>query len=381
MAEGNPVSFLRVNKAEIEFDAGVDPHDPVVYERARDNLRRFLAEGVLTRDERPSFYVYALTRSDRMQTGLVALTSVDEYARGLIKKHEHTRPGKVEDRAQHILTLNAQVGPVFSTFRSSGATRDAFAAATRTAPAVDFVAADGVRHVLWTVASPDEIRAFERAFAGLSCLYIADGHHRSEAALVVRDRLRAPTDTGREPYAWFLNVLFPDDELTILPYNRVVKDLRGLSVEAFLARAADAFEVTPSNEPVVPAAAGTFGFYTPGRWTRLRIREGRVNASDPVASIDAAVLADHLIEPVLGISDPRRDDRIDFVGGIRGTEELVRLVEGGEFAAAFSLHATSIDQLLAVADAGRVMPPKSTWFEPKLRSGMVVNDLSEGAVA
>ena len=258
MATGNPHSFLRVNRAELELDAGVDPHSPAVYERGRDNLRGMIRDGVLIRDTEPCLYVYALTRDGRTQTGLATLTSVDEYDRGLIKKHEHTRPDKVEDRAAHILTLDAQVGPVFSTYRSTDATRAAFAAVVTGTPTVDFVADDGVRHVFWVVGGASEIAAFQRSFGELPCFYIADGHHRSEAASVVRDRRRRdnPSHGGTEPYDFFLNVLFPDDELTILPYNRVIRDLKGVSLDALLAAASDSFHVEPSSSVVAPTEAG-----------------------------------------------------------------------------------------------------------------------------
>ncbi len=375
MAADNPNSFLRVNKAELEFPEGADPHADEVYARAKANLERLESSGVMKRDSTPCLYVYRLTMSGRSQTGLVTLTSVDEYDRGLIKKHEHTRPNKVADRAQHILTLDAQVGPVFSTFRTTEAIRSAFSAITTQPAPCDFTA-DGVRHELWVVDGTDRIDAFVTGFAALDCLYIADGHHRSEAASVVAARSR---DAGRPGGAHqsFLNVLFPHDELRILPYNRVVRDTAGKSVAGILEEASGRFEVTETVRAVSPDTLHDFGLYAAGRWYHLRARPGTFDASHPTKSIDAAVLADGFLEPILGIIDPRTDERIDFIGGIRGTKALERAVDSGEYALAFSLHPTSIEQLLGVADAGEVMPPKSTWFEPKLRSGMVVNRLSD----
>jgi len=374
-----PHSFLRVNKAELEFGDDVDPYSEQVYARAKANLRRLIDRGVMARDPEPCFYLYRLTMSGRSQTGLVALTAVDEYDAGLIKKHEHTRPEKVHDRADHIEYLEAQVGPVFSTFRSDPDVRALFAKLTAGPAMTDFTAADGVRHELWVVSAEDAVREIVAAFATLPHLYIADGHHRSQAASEVCRRFREthPDVTGDEPQDFFLNVLFADDELAILPYNRVVKDLNGLTLEQVLEQASAAFEVHPHDGEVRPDRPHTFGLYCDGKWFVLASKNGSFNPDDPTGSIDAAILGDNLIGPVLGITDPKTDKRIHFVGGIRGTKELVKRVDSGEFKIAFSLHATSIAQLLRVADASEVMPPKSTWFEPKLRSGMVVNLLTD----
>ena len=374
-----PNSFLRVNKAELEFDDGVDVHSEEVYARGKANLTRLAGDGLMARDPRPCFYLYRLTMAGRSQTGLAALCPVDDYDAGRIKKHEHTRPDKVADRADHIEHLEAQVGPVFCTFRHDERIADIFATITAAAPETDFVASDGIGHELWVVDDETLIAEIADAFDALPHIYIADGHHRSEAAAVVCRRLREknPAHTGSEPYNFFLNVMFPDRELRILPYNRVVRDLNGLTLDELLDRAAEKFDIAWVNGVVTPGQPHTFGLYCEGKWYTLTARGGSFDPDDPTGSIDAAILGANLLAPLLGIDDPKTDGRIAFVGGIRGAEELVRLADSGEFKIAFSLHATSIEQLLRVADAGDVMPPKSTWFEPKLRSGMIVNLLTE----
>ena len=374
-----PNSFLRVNKAELEFDDGVDPHSEEVYARAKANLWRLADDGLMARDPTPCFYLYRLTMAGRSQTGLAALCPVEDYDAGRIRKHEHTRPDKVADRADHIEHLDAQVGPVFCTFRSDEQIAAVFASITSGAAETDFAAGDGVRHELWVVDDDALIAEIADAFAALPQTYIADGHHRSEAASLVCRRLRQKNaaHTGAEPYNFFLNVLFPDAELRILPYNRVVRDLNGLTLDQLIGRAAETFDVASADGVVTPGGPHGFGLYCEGKWAELTARAGSFDPSDPTGSIDAAILGANLLAPVLGIDDPTTDERIAFVGGIRGADELVRLVDSGEFKIAFSLHATSIEQLLRVAAAGDVMPPKSTWFEPKLRSGMVVNVLTE----
>nr|MBN2277009.1 DUF1015 domain-containing protein [candidate division Zixibacteria bacterium] len=379
MAQNNPYSFLRINKAELEFDDKVNPYSEEVYQRGRDNLRRFIKDGIMIRDEKPCFYLYRLTMNKKSQTGLVALTSVDEYDNGKIKKHEHTRPAKVNDRSNHITYLEAQVGPVFTTFKFNARVDGILKGLTSRKPEVDFTAGDNVRHELWVVNDEKSIRDIAEAFAVIPELYIADGHHRSASASEVRRRYREknPNHTGKEIYNFFLNVLFPDRELNILPYNRVVKDLNGMTLEQLLKRVEEKFEISRSNKEINPAEPHTFGFYCEKQWYLLKSKPGTFDTGSPTKSIDAAILGENLIAPILGIENPKTDDRIDFVGGIRGTRELVRLVDSGENKLAFSLYPTSIQQLINVADAGEVMPPKSTWFEPKLRSGMVVNLLTE----
>jgi uncharacterized protein (DUF1015 family) len=379
MADGNPHSFLRVNKSEIEFPDNVNAYSEEVYLRARENLLKFEREGTMIRDPKPCFYLYRLTMNGRSQTGLVALTSVDEYDAGKIKKHEHTRPEKVEDRARHIKIVGAQVGPVFTTFRFDREIDNLFKQVTSSPAPTDFVSDDGIRHELWVIDNDKMIADIVAAFGKLDALYIADGHHRSESAAELcrqmkkKGEIKGPND----PFNFFLNVVFPDSELAIMPYNRVVKDLNGMTVEELLKKASDKFTIAPANGEVNPDKLHTFGFYAEGKWYKLTAKEGTFDPKHATKSIDASVLADNFIAPLLGITNPRTDKRIDFVGGIRGTKELVKLVDSGEFKAAFSLFPTSIEQLLNVADRGEVMPPKSTWFEPKLRDGMVVNLLND----
>jgi len=377
MANNNPYSFLRVNKSELEYDDSVNPYSDEVYNRARENLMKFEAEGVLMRDPKPCFYLYRLTMSGRSQTGLVALTSVEEYDQGKIKKHEHTRPEKVDDRAHHMSIVGAQVGPVFSTFRKNDAIESIFRRVTYTPTPTDFVADDGIRHELWVIDDDKTIKEIVDAFAKLPCLYIADGHHRSESAAELGRRMRKanPNHTGQEPYNFFVNVIFSERELAIMPYNRVIRDLSGLTCEQFLEKAREKFTVSPHKGEVNPSKLHTFGFYCQGKWYLLEAKPGIFDPNHVTKSIDASILADNLIAPVLGITNPRTEKRIDFVGGIRGTRELARLVDSGEHEAAFSLYPTSIEQLLNVADRGEVMPPKSTWFEPKLRDGLVIYTL------
>ncbi len=379
MAQSNPNSFLRVNKAELEFDDNIDQYSEQVYRRGKDNLMRLYDSGIMIRDEKPCFYLYRLTMNGKSQTGLAALASVDEYDQGKIKKHEHTRPNKVKDRANHISYLGAQVGPVFTTFKHSADADAIFKRITATPPAVDFVADDGIRHEFWVVDADADIDAIRGVFAAMPAIYIADGHHRSASASEIcrRYREKNPNYTGEEPFNFFLMVCFPDSELNILPYNRVVKDLNGLTATDFLGRVSDKFSVSSSEKEIAPQKPHLFGAYCEKKWYALEAIPGSFDEASPTHSIDAAILGDNLIAPVLGITDPKTDDRIDFVGGIRGNKELVKLVDSGDYAIAFSLYPTSIQQLINVADAGEVMPPKSTWFEPKLRSGMVVNLLTD----
>ncbi len=381
IVKNNPNSFLRVNKAELEFDDDVDQYSVEVYQKGKDNLQRLIDEKLMVRDESSCFYIYRITMKGNSQTGLVALTSVNEYDKGLIKKHEHTRPEKVNDRANHIEYLGAQVGPVFSTFRSSRDIHQVFEKITAFTAPIDFVADDGVRHELWIVNSDFLINEIVEAFEKLPHMYIADGHHRSQAASEVSRRAKTNSCCScggvNEKYDYFLNVIFPDEELNILPYNRVVKDLNGLSLKQILEKAEEKFDIISHNRSINPKKLHTFGLYAEGKWYHLKAKDGTFDPEDPTGSIDAAILGANFIDPVLDISDPKTDKRINFVGGIRGTQELVKLVDSGEYKIAFSLFPTSIDQLLNVADAGEVMPPKSTWFEPKLRSGMVVNLLNE----
>ncbi|MCP4566369.1 MAG: DUF1015 domain-containing protein [FCB group bacterium] len=379
IALNNPNSFLRVNKAELEFDESTDPYGEEVYRRGKENLNRLHTEGMMLREEKPAFYLYRLTMNGKSQTGLATLTSVEEYNQGLIKKHEHTRPEKVSDRANHISFLEAQVGPVFSTFKHNDQIDSQFKKIMGSSPTTDFVADDGIRHEFWVIDRDDAIKEIIDAFAAMKELYIADGHHRSAAAAEICRRQRAsnPDHTGEEPYNFFLNVLFADRELNILPYNRVITELNNMSLDQVLEKAAEKFEITPVEGEITPDTIHHFGLYAEGKWYKLVARPDSFDSASVTGSIDTSVLADNLISPILGIDNPKTDKRIDFIGGIRGTKELVKLVDSKKFRIAFSLYPTSIQQLLDVADAGEVMPPKSTWFEPKLRSGMVVNMLTE----
>jgi len=377
LVDKKPNSFLRVNKAELEFDENLNQYSDEIYQRGKDNLQRLSDLGMMVRDEKPCFYLYQITMNGKSQTGLVSLTSVEEYDKGLIKKHEHTRPEKVNDRANHIEFLGAQVGPVFSTFRYNKNIENVFKKLTNDTPFIDFVAADEVAHKIWVIENKNDIADVQNVFGELPYAYIADGHHRSQSASEVcrRAKKNNPNHTGEESYNYFLNVLFPDKELNILPYNRVVTDLNGLSLNTILEKVSEKFLITDADQKITPEQLHTFGIYCEGKWFYLVSRAGTFDANDPTGSIDAAILGKNFIDPILGISDPKTDKRINFVGGIRGTTELVKLVDSGQYKMAFSLYPTSIKQLLDVADAGKVMPPKSTWFEPKLRSGLLVNIL------
>lgn len=379
MARGNPYSFLRINKPEINFPSSIDPHDEQVYRKGAENFRRFLDEGILRREAGACYYVYRQTMGGHVQTGLMAAASVEEYERGIIKKHEHTRPDKEDDRVRHIDRLNAQVGPVFLTYRSRKELAALVESCAQGGAEYDFISPEGVRHQLWVVADDARIRELGEAFAAVPALYVADGHHRSAAAQRVK-RLRQeanPRHTGTEAYNFFLAVVFPHDQMQILDYNRVVRDLGGLSDQEFLASLAERFEVTDfrGNGDCRPESKHCFGMYFRGRWYCLRARGAILERADPVALLDVSLLQNEVLAPLLGIGDPRTDSRIDFVGGIRGLKELQRRVDSGEFAVAFACYPTSMSELMAIADAGRVMPPKSTWFEPKLKSGLVIHAL------
>jgi uncharacterized protein (DUF1015 family) len=374
MAAGNDLSFLHVVKPEIDLPADLDPHDDRVYAKGVENLRRLISHGVLLREDRPSLYVYQQRMGGHLQAGVVCAASCDEYARGLIKRHEHTRKDKEDDRTRHIHEQNANAEPVFFTYRKTPDIDSLVDRVRAGAPLYDFVADDGIGHTLWIV--PAEMTAYlGEAFEQVPALYVADGHHRTASAARVGLERRAanPNHRGDEPYNYFMAVLFPHDQLQILDYNRVVRDLNGMTSEQFLARLGTAFSLSPANDGKV-TQPHTFGMFLDGRWRRLEAKPGSFPAEDPVRGLDVAILQDNLLAPVLGIADPRTDKRIDFVGGIRGLAELVKRVAGG-WAVAFALHPTSLDQLMAVADSGRVMPPKSTWFEPKLRSGLLVRTL------
>jgi uncharacterized protein (DUF1015 family) len=372
-AKGKPWSFLHISKPEIDLAPGTDPYSPAVYAMGKENFGRMLKEGVLKQDSEPCYYLYRLIMGDHQQTGLVAAASVADYDTNRIRKHEFTRPDKEDDRVRQVDTLNAQTGPVFLTYKHNAAIDELVATVTADAPEIDIVADTGVRHSLWVVRDEAQLDLITRTFDAMACLYIADGHHRSAAASRVAAARKAanPAHTGEEAYNYFLSVIFPDNQMKILDYNRVLKDLHGNSPGQFMAKVQDAFAVEKVQGPCKPGKTGEFGMYLERQWYKLTIKPGLIPQHDPVKRLDVSLLQDNLIGPVLGIADPRRDKRIDFVGGIRGLSELERRVDSGEMAVAFVFHATSMAELMAVADAGEVMPPKSTWFEPKLADGLV----------
>ncbi|MEY6432851.1 DUF1015 family protein [Thioalkalicoccus limnaeus] len=373
MVEGRPWSFLHISRAEVDLPADTDPYDAAVYDQARANLAAMLEAGVLVRDPSPRYYVYRLTLGGHRQTGLVVTASVEAYRTHRIQRHELTRPVKEDDRVRQIEALNAQTGPVFLVHPDVPAIDRAIEEASRGAPEVVTKAGDGVDHELWSVTDPDAIARLTAAFEALPALYIADGHHRCAAAARVSAARRGhavSASTGASA-DYFLAVTFPAAEVQILAYNRVIRDLNGLEPNAFLDRLAAAFRVARSADPVVPAGHGEFGLYLDGRWYRLTIDPAAIPREDPVGRLDVSLLQERLIGPILGITDPRRDERIDFVGGVRGLDGLTERVDSGEMRLALTLYPTAIEDLIAVAEAGALMPPKSTWFEPKLADGLV----------
>ena len=370
---GKPWSFLHISKPEIDLPPDTDPYSSAVYVKGSENFERMRSEGVLRRDPHACYYLYRLVMGTHTQIGIVAVASVAEYERNRIRKHEFTRPDKEDDRVRQIDALNAQTGPVFLTYRHSDVIDTLSAELAAGEPDADVTADDGVRHTLWVMRDNERIATVTRAFDAMNCLYIADGHHRSAAAARVAATRRDANSkhTGEESYNYFLAVIFPDNQMQIMDYNRVVKDLNNLTREQFAAKVGAAFMMKPEAAAVRPAQAGEFGMYMQGQWYRLAIQSARIPANDPVRHLDVSLLQDHLLAPILGIGDPRRDKRIGFVGGIRGLKELERRVDSGEMAVAFALYPTSIHGMMSVADANRVMPPKSTWFEPKLADGLV----------
>ncbi len=366
-ARGRPWSFLHISKAEIDLPEDTDPYDPAVYARSAENLQKMLEQGILMRENKDCYYVYRLTMNGHSQTGLVAVASVADYDANRVRKHEYTRPAKEDDRVRQIEALNAQTGPVLLAYKSQPDMDAILEAVTRTEPAVDVTADDGVQHTFWVVDDDEVIGKLTEGFDAMPAIYIADGHHRSASASRVA---RTKQGDGNQNSDYFLSVIYPHNQMKILDYNRVITDLNGLSKDELINEIEASFTVTPESAAVRPAEPGEFGMYVDGQWYRLRISPALI-PDDPVASLDVSLLADHLIEPILGISDPRTDARIDFVGGIRGLGELEKRVDSGEMAVAFSLFPTSMEALMAVADANEVMPPKSTWFEPKLADGLV----------
>ena len=372
-----PLSFLAIDRAETQFDSSVDTYADEVYDKARQLLDERIADGTFITDTDKSYYVYELTMNGRVQTGIVACASIDDYQNNVIKKHENTRADKEADRINHVDRCSAQTGPIFLAYRANDVIREEVAKAKKEEPLYSFTSPDGIRHQVYKIADKEAVNNIKNAFAGINYIYIADGHHRAASAVKVGLKRRAehPDYTGDEEFNYFLSVLFPDEELMIMPYNRVVKDLNGYSSEEFMKIISEKFDIEESAEAVSPAKKADFGMYLDDKWYKLTAKQD-ILSDDPVDGLDVAILQDNLLEPVLGIHDPKTDKRIDFVGGIRGLEELEKRCHT-DCVLAFSMYATSIAELFAVADAKRLMPPKSTWFEPKLRSGLFIHKIEE----
>lgn len=370
-----PLSFLKIDRAETGFPDSVDPYAPEVYQRARELLQKEIADGIYTRDEDSAYYVYELTMDGRAQTGLAACAAVDDYLNNVIKKHENTREDKEQDRITHVDTCNAQTGPIFLAYRSNEIVNRVVGQVKQEEPLYDFTASDGIGHRVWKISDSAKVEAVQQAFAQIEQIYIADGHHRAASAVKVglKRRESHPDFTGEEEFNYFLSVLFPDEELLIMDYNRVVKDLNGLSASDFLGKVKDIFEVEKLDTQEKPKEKGQISMYLEGNWYSLKIKE-QDKSADPVEGLDVSLLQKLLLQPVLGIENPKTDERIDFVGGIRGLGELEKRVST-DCAVAFAMYPTSIGELFGVADAGKLMPPKSTWFEPKLRSGLFIHEI------
>ena len=373
LAEGNPLSFLHVSRPEIDLPAGTDIHSDAVYRKAVENFEKLIAECPLEKETEPSLYLYRLIMGEHEQVGIVAVCSIDEYDDGTIRKHERTRRDKEDDRTRHMLMLNAQTGPVFLTYRRQAEIDQQVAAAINAEPLFDLTAADGVRHTIWRLAQTD---ALVKSFESVPLLYIADGHHRAASASRARAELRQQSfaHTGKEDYNYFLTVIFPDSQVQILAYNRTVHDLNGLTNEEFLDEIRSQFTITENANPE-PSQRGHWSMYLDGKWYGLQLSPAATQPAGTVQSLDVSILQDRLLDPILGIKDVRTDKRIDFIGGLRGTKELERLVNEGKAAVAFSLYPTTVAELLMVSDANEIMPPKSTWFEPKLRDGLLIHTI------
>lgn len=382
MAKGNPYSFLRVVRSEIDFDAETDPYDEKVYQKAKDNLDEMIGKGILIQDDSPKYYIYRQVMDGRAQTGLAGCASVDDYLLDVIKKHEFTRPEKEIDRINHFCSCNANTEPVFLTYKANEQINDILADWIRSnKPVYDFTSEDGIAHSIWVIEDERKLDKIYHLFEDIDYFYIADGHHRSASAVktALKKRQEITGHKGDEEYNYFMAVAFPDDELLVMDYNRLVRDLNGLGKEEFLEKAGAGFLIEPCEEigPYRPHEKHTFGMFLEDQWYKLTAIKGTFHETDPVESLDASILQNNLLGPVLGISDPRTDKRIDFVGGIRGLSELEKRVSEKEMAVAFSLYPVTISDLMRVADTGNVMPPKSTWFEPKLRSGLFIHKLDE----
>lgn len=378
LAAGNDHSFLHITKPEIDLPEGTDVYSDPVYEKAKENLEKFLNQETLIQDKTKNFYIYKQIWKDHTQVGLVAGASAQDYQDDIIKKHELTREEKEKDRMRHIETLNANTGPVFLTFRKKDSILALFDRAMEKDPEYDFDTGDGIRHIFYVVDDPELIRGIRDEFATIDYLYVADGHHRSASGTnikIIREK-ENPNHTGDEEYNFFLSVIFPDNQMKILPYNRVVKDIKGMCKAEFFHKLEEYFDYE-ETEIKSPETPHTFSMYIDGKWYLLTAKASSYDPADPVNSLDVAILQNNLLDKILGIKNPRTDTRIDFVGGMRGTGELERLVDGGDFKFAISMYPTGIDQLFSVADSGKIMPPKSTWFEPKLKSGLVTHLLED----
>ncbi|HEY6230531.1 MAG TPA: DUF1015 family protein [Pyrinomonadaceae bacterium] len=373
LAAANPLSFLHVSRPEIDMPDGTDPYSDSVYRKALENFEKLLADGPLVTEDVPSLYLYRLIMGDHEQIGVVACCSLDEYDQDLIRKHERTRRDKEDDRTRHMTVLRAQTGPVFLTYRANREIDTMVLESTMANALFDFNAEDGIQHTIWRV--PDPVR-FVHSFREVPFLYIADGHHRAASAARTRAELREQSfgHTGDEEYNFFLAVIFPDDQVQILAYNRAIRDLNGLSSSEFLERLGESFDINDDGGDT-PQRRGQWSMYLDGRWYTLRLRTDAPRPEGVVESLDVSILQDRVLDPILGIKDVRTDKRIDFIGGIRGSEELKRLVDEGKAAVAFSLFPTTMEDLLRVSDAGEIMPPKSTWFEPKLRDGLLIHKI------
>lgn len=375
VAQKNPYTFYKVSRPEINFDYDADTHDPKVLETGRKHLEWLMEQGFMLVEDKPAIYIYQQHWNNHVQTGFFATFSVDEYIENKIKKHELTRKDKEDERALHVKIVKAHSGPVFLMYKSKPHVDELIMRNAKGDPECDFTDESGVRHIVWVLKDETEINKITEAFKEIDAFYIADGHHRAAAAVraAIDYRNENPNYTGEEEYNYFLAALFPHNQLKILDYNRVVRDLNGMTEDEFLRKVSEKFEITPFDNTYKPESKHTIGMYLNSKWYKLVPKQGIYDENDVIASLDVSILQNELLAPILGIENPRTDKRIDFVGGILGIEELVKLVDSGEFKVAFAMYPTSIDDLLKVADEGKIMPPKSTWFEPKLKSGIVVH--------
>lgn len=377
MVKDDKYSFLHVDKAEIDLDASIDVHDERVYLKARQNLDKKIEDGEYIQDQKPCLYIYRQIMNGRPQTGLVFCASIDDYINNVIKKHEFTRADKEQDRINHVDHCNANTGPIFLTYRENKEISSIINNWVLKKPVYDFVSEDGIGHIVWVIDDENTVSKLTQLFKDVKNLYIADGHHRSASAVKVglKRREENPNYVGDEEFNYFLSVAFPDKELMVMDYNRVVKDLNGLTSEQFIEKLKEKFDVTLEDSQVKPAKKHTYGMYLDKKWYKLEAKKGIFNSEDPIDSLDVAILQNNVLTPILGIKDVRTSDRIDFIGGIRGLKELERRV-ASDMKVAFSMYPTEVSDIMKVADIGEVMPPKSTWFEPKLRSGLFIHKLS-----